>query len=148
MIFEPAMTGDAAALAEIHALAFRDSWSPGEIAAMIRGAGAFGFVARKDGEITGFVLCRTIADEAEVLTLATAPPHRRGGVASGLVDAASSHAAARGAAKLFLEVAEDNHAAIALYRGFGFEQVGSRAGYYSRPGGAIAALVMRRDLNR
>jgi GNAT superfamily N-acetyltransferase len=85
VIFEPAMIEDAAALAEIHALAFRESWSPGEIAAMIRGAGAFGFVARKDGEITGFVLCRTIADEAEVLTLATAPAHRRGGVARGLV---------------------------------------------------------------
>ncbi len=148
MIFEPATTGDAATLAEIHALAFRDAWSAGEITALIGGAGAFGFVARQDGEISGFVLCRTIADEAEIFTLATTPGRRRRGVASGLIEVASTHAAARGAAKLFLEVAEDNKAAIALYRGFGFEQVGVRSGYYSRAGGAIAALVMRRDLNR
>ena len=148
MIFGSATADDAAALADIHALAFGDSWSPGEITAMIRGAGAFGFVAREDEEIAGFILCRTIADEAEVLTLATKPARRRCGIARGLVDAASSHAARRGAAKLFLEVAEDNHGAIALYQTIGFEQVGSRVGYYSRPGGAIAALVMRCDLNR
>jgi ribosomal-protein-alanine N-acetyltransferase len=148
VIFEPATADDAAALADLHALAFSDSWTPDEIAAMIRGAGAFGFIAREDDETVGFVLCRSIADEAEVLTLATAPARRRTGVARGLVDAASSHAARRGAVKLFLEVAEDNHAAISLYRGVGFDRVGARAGYYSRPGGAITALVMRRDLNR
>lgn len=148
MIFRPTTADDAAALADVHALAFSDSWSAGEIAALIRGAGGFGFVARKDEEIAGFILCRTIADEAEVLTLATTPARRRGGVARGLVDAASSHAAQRGAVKLFLEVAEDNHGAIALYQTTGFEQVGSRVAYYSRPGGAIAALVMRCDLNR
>ncbi len=147
MTFEPATIADAAPLADLHAQAFRDPWSACEIAAIIRGAGVFGFVARGDGKITGFVLCRTIADEAEVLTLATAPAARRAGVARGLVLAASAHAAERGAVKLFLEVAEDNDAAIALYRGFGFRQVGARAAYYSRPGGAIAALVMRRDLN-
>lgn len=148
MIFEPATAGDSPNMADLHALAFRDSWSASEMTSLIRGVGAFGFVARQDGEIAGFVLCRTIADESEILTLATAPAHRRCGVASGLMDAASSQAAERGALRLFLEVAEDNHAAIALYRGMGFEQVGARSGYYSRPGGAIAALVMRRELNR
>ena len=139
---------DAATLAGVHATAFSDSWSAGQIAAMIRGAGAFGFLARQDDGVAGFVLCRTIADESEVLTIATAPARRRCGVARGLVETASSHAAERGAVKLFLEVAEDNSAAIALYRGVGFQQVGVRLGYYSRPGGAVAALVMRRELNR
>ena len=42
----------------------------------------------------------------------------------------------RGALKLYLEVAEDNYAAIAFYRSFDFQQVGVRSSYYSRPGGA------------
>jgi ribosomal-protein-alanine N-acetyltransferase len=148
VIVETATADDAATLAALHAGAFCDAWSADEIGTLIRGAGAFGFVARQDGAVAGFVLCRTMADEAEILTLATAPDRRRRGVARGLMDAAASHAAARGALRLFLEVAEDNRAAVALYRGLLFEPVGVRSGYYSRPGGAIAALVMRRELNR
>ena len=148
MIFEAVTSEEAGALAELHASAFRDPWREAEIAAMIRGAGAFGFAARAGGQTAGFVLCRTIADEAEILTLATAPTHRRRGVARGLLESARESAETAGAAKMFLEVAEDNHPAIALYRGCGFRQVGARVGYYSRPGGAIAAWVMRRDLNR
>jgi ribosomal-protein-alanine N-acetyltransferase len=148
VIFEFATPGDAPDLADLHAAAFSHPWSANEIASMVRAVGGFAFVARQAERIAGFVLCRTIADESEILTLATLPTRRRLGVGRGLVDAAAAHAAARGAVKLFLEVAEDNHAAIALYRGFGFEQVGARAAYYSRRGGAITALVMRRDLNR
>ena len=36
---------------------------------------------------------------------------------------------------MFLEVAEDNAAARALYDALGFEEVGVRPGYYERPGG-------------
>ena len=53
-----------------------------------------------------------------------------------------------GAEAMFLEVAADNAAAIALYAGAGgFVRVGARPGYYPRETGAIDALVMRRDLN-
>jgi|TARA_B100001964_G_C14071093_1_gene525917 ribosomal-protein-alanine N-acetyltransferase len=48
-----------------------------------------------------------------------------------------------GAGELFLEVAEDNGAALALYAGAGFVQVGRRQGYYQGAGGARAALVLR-----
>jgi ribosomal-protein-alanine N-acetyltransferase len=49
---------------------------------------------------------------------------------------------------MFLEVAVDNVAALALYRSRGFEAVGRRPGYYSRPDGPIDAMIMRVDLNR
>jgi ribosomal-protein-alanine N-acetyltransferase len=51
------------------------------------------------------------------------------------------------AKKLFLEVDENNAAAIALYKKHGFAGIGTRKGYYPRPDGTPAtALVMARDL--
>ena len=148
MIFEAVTPEEADVLADIHASAFSNAWQASEIAAVMRGPGAFGFAARQAGETAGFVLCRAIADEAEILTLATAPAHRRRGVARRLLESALKFAETGKVTKFFLEVAEDNFPAIALYESCGFRRVGARAGYYSRPEGAIAALVMRRDLNR
>ena len=101
-----------------------------------------------DGETAGFILCRVAADEAEVLTLAVAPPVRRRGVAGALLDRGMAVALAAGARAVFLEVATDNPGAEALYRGRGFAEVGRRPAYFSRAGGAVAALIMRLDLNR
>jgi ribosomal-protein-alanine N-acetyltransferase len=48
---------------------------------------------------------------------------------------------------MLLEVAEDNPAAIKVYRKHGFREIGRRAGYYARASGVPAtALVMSRDL--
>ncbi len=148
MTIAPATAEDAEALARVHALAFASPWPSPDIAAMARGVGAFAFAAHSQGELAGFILCRAIADEAEVLTLATAPAHRRLGLGRRLLEAGAQAAGERGAARLFLEVAADNLPAIRLYRSTGFIMVGARAGYYSTPGGAIDAQVMRRDLNR
>jgi ribosomal-protein-alanine N-acetyltransferase len=52
-----------------------------------------------------------------------------------------------GARAIFLEVDPDNAPAVALYRRFGFRDVGRREGYYRRSEGqSAAAIVMRRDL--
>ncbi len=91
----------------------------------------------------GFILCRVVADEAEILTLAVRSEARRRGLARALVDAANEAARLRGATRLFLEVAEDNTAAIELYRRSGFASVGRRRRYYPLPdGSAVDALVL------
>ena len=95
----------------------------------------------------GFILCRAAAGEAEILTLAVDPAARRGGHGRALVDLAMKVAALAGAESAFLEVAEDNTAAQALYIAAGFGLAGRRPRYYRRPDREIDALVMRRDLN-
>ena len=114
---------DAAQLAALHARAFERPWSETETAALLRGVGAVAF-ATEDG----FILLRALGLEAEVLTLAVAPEARRRGLGRSLVEAALAAAAAGGAEALFLEVAADNAAALALYEGAGFERVGVRRG--------------------
>jgi ribosomal-protein-alanine N-acetyltransferase len=142
--------GDVAGMAAVHASSFDAPWAPDEIATLLTGPGGFGLVVREaDADaVAGFILARAVAGEAEVLTLAVDPARRRLGIGEALVEAAAIAAAAAGAQSLFLEVASDNQAALALYRAAGFGQVGQRPAYYRRGAGAIDALVLRRDLNR
>jgi ribosomal-protein-alanine N-acetyltransferase len=139
---------DMPALAAVHASAFDAPWSADEIGRFAEDRGGVAILAEgEDGEVAGFILCRSIAGEAEVLTLAVRPQRRRRGVAFALLEAAVAAASAHTDAML-LEVAADNEAAIRLYEQAGFVSVGRRAGYYGRPGGrAMDAMVMRRTLN-
>jgi ribosomal-protein-alanine N-acetyltransferase len=140
---------DGPALAELHAAAFDDPWPADDILRFAEDRGGFALVADEAGvgeAPAGFILCRMIAGEAEVLTLAVRPTSRRRGIGRALLEAAIALARPT-AATMFLEVAADNPGATALYAGAGFETVGRRAGYYGRAGGSVDAVVMRRALN-
>lgn len=133
----------AQALAAIHAEAFEAPWSAEAFAALLAQPGVM-LEAISDG----FVMVQAAADEAEILTLAVRPAGRRKGVATALVETAARRAEAAGAGRLFLEVAEDNLAARALYARLGFEPVGRRPLYYARANGpAVDALLLARNLS-
>jgi ribosomal-protein-alanine N-acetyltransferase len=139
MRLRPATAEDAVALAAVHALAFDAPWPPEAFTGLLESPGVFALAAVTNAPVA-LILMRAVADEAEVLTLAVAPAHRRRGAAKALLTAGLDLAAAAGAQTAFLEVA--------LYHGAGFAQVGRRPGYYARAdGSAIDALVLRRALN-
>jgi len=148
VIIVPASAADAETLARVHAESFGAPWRAEDIAALLTSPGGFALAADEAG-LRGFILARANSYDAEILTLAVSPAFHRRGIARALTEAAADIAAAGGAEALFLEVAEDNPAAIALYASAGFTQVGRRRGYYARTGAtAVDALLMRRDLNR
>jgi ribosomal-protein-alanine N-acetyltransferase len=90
-------------------------------------------------EPAGFCAWRQLGEaEAELLNLAVAPDARRQGVAGALLEALRETATGH----IFLEVAETNMPAIALYRRFGWEPVAVRPGYYDK--GATNAVVMKK----
>lgn len=98
-------------------------------------------------EEQSFVLGRIVADEAEILTLATAPDHQRRGLAQKSLQKFIAKAQAAGAISIFLEVGENNSPAKALYAGHHFHQVGERKDYYRKAGGhAVTALILKREL--
>lgn len=135
----------ASALATLHATAFAAPWSEASFASLLSQPGVTALV----GDATplgGFILVRTIVDEAEILTLAVAPAFRRRGLGRRLLEGALRHAQRQGATRCFLEVAADNAVAIALYRRAGFDSQKTRPGYYRRDGGAIDALIMETNL--
>lgn len=126
----PFPTVDAAHLAAIHAEAFAAPWGEAALSELLAAPGVFA-VAEDDG----FILIRVVVDEAEILTLAVRPTARRAGLGVRLVEAAVVRAAALGAERMFLEVAEGNAAARALYARSGFVEMGRRRGYYSHADG-------------
>ena len=133
---------EAARLAAIHAEAFdrpgETSWSAAAFADLLGQPGVFAI-----DSADGFILMRAVADEAEILTLAVRPAARRQGEGGRLVGEGVLAAAVGGAARVFLEVAEDNAAARALYAGAGFAEAGRRPGYYAgADGGRRDALLL------
>ena len=65
--------------------------------------------------------------------MAVDPSRRRQGVAAQLLQVFDDFAKGNRLAFLTLEVRPSNAAAIALYRGFGFREVGRRRNYYDLP---------------
>jgi len=117
-------------LAALHAAAFTipRPWSAAEFAALLGGPGIV-----LVGDAEGIALGRVTLDEAELLTIAVPPPLQGTGRGRALLKAFEAGAAAAGATRVFLEVAEDNAAARALYAAAGYDESGRRPGYYAGP---------------
>ena len=135
--------------AAIHRGAFARSWSAREFARLLADGSTLASAALDpaSGRMRGFAISRLAADEAEVLTIVVDRAWRGRGVGRDLLREHLSRATFSGARAMFLEVDPGNAAAIALYRRFGFRDVGRREGYYrGLDGKTAAALVMRKDL--
>ncbi len=131
-----------AALAQTHAEVFpHRPWSAAEFADLLAAGGA-----HFAGDAQTFVLGRVVLDEAEILTVASHPSMRRKGHARQALETFESSLPDTVKA-IFLEVAEDNIAAISLYRTQGFAEVGRRPGYYnSGCGPAKTALIFSKSI--
>ena len=145
---------NAALLASLHRQCFQDSWDEASFRSLLAGQGVFALIA-KDASATesqAFILIQVAAEQSEILSIGTVPDARRSGrarqaVSALLLDQAAGQAVARKAQEMFLEVAEDNSAALALYSAAGFAISGRRRSYYRRPGGImIDALMLRATL--
>ncbi len=122
-------------------------WTRQELAELVASRGVTALLLKAEGDDAGLAVCRAAADEAELLTLAVRPAHRRRGAARRLLAAVVDHVRKSGARTLFLEVGMDNPAARSLYESQGFIAVGERRAYYQRGQGPPAdAVVMRLTL--
>ncbi|MEV8465794.1 ribosomal protein S18-alanine N-acetyltransferase [Fluviibacterium sp. DFM31] len=131
-------------LAALHAACFTTPrpWQATEFADLLTQPVVF-----LESHPSGFALGRVIADEAELLTLAVDPAHRRAGIGQALMARFLDTACQRGAAQAFLEVAANNAPALALYDRCGFARAGLRRRYYSAPDGQkIDGVVMTRPI--
>ncbi len=134
-------------LEALHKRCFETAWSAEAFTNLLNTPRTYGFLSLTDNTPNGFILLRSAAGEGEILIIGVDPASRRQGLAAHLLAAGENEARERGSEKLFLEVADDNQAAIAFYRREGFKKTGRRPKYYKRPDGSRAdALIMSKVL--
>lgn len=90
----------------------------------------------------GFIVWRTVVDEAEIITIGVRPEARKNGIATAMLTLVENDLKKRGVKKIFLEVAENNVPAKKLYEQNGFIQISIRPKYYD----GIDAILMEKNL--
>jgi ribosomal-protein-alanine N-acetyltransferase len=95
----------------------------------------------------GGLIAQIVADECEILALATDPQAQRTGIASSLLCELIRTATEKSATRIFLDVAAQNTQARAFYAARGFARIGKRKAYYNlRDGTKDDALLLSRPV--
>ena len=90
----------------------------------------------------GFIVWRTVCDEAEIITIGVHPDARGTGIAIAMLGLMENEVKKSGAKQIFLEVSAENVPAINLYKKCGFVQNGRRPRYYD----GIDAILMVKEI--
>lgn len=135
-------------LALVHQAAFSQGWSPDALLKLLAQPGVICLAGcpAAQAPVAGFVLARAVAGEAEILTLAVEPASRRLGLGRALIAQLCGILRRQDIVSLYLEVAEDNRAARALYDACGFALAGRRKAYYARNNERADALLLRYEV--
>ncbi len=135
---------DAAAAAEIlRASPEAARWTEWGLRELLGWQGVVALVSGDGRKVSGFIVGRQAAGEAEILNLAVIPAKRRKGEGGALLKAAVEALRARKVSRVFLEVRESNEAGMAFYEKQGFSKTGRRAGYYRDPDEAAIRMEMK-----
>jgi len=95
----------------------------------------------------GYLIFWVVLEEMHIINLAVHPDYRRRGIARRLLAQGLAQARILGAELAWLEVRPSNRAARALYKSFGFNEVGRRPHYYddTNEDGLLLTLEWGRD---
>ncbi|HEY8508204.1 MAG TPA: ribosomal protein S18-alanine N-acetyltransferase [Steroidobacteraceae bacterium] len=141
-VIRPMTEADVPSVVAVERASYQFPWSEGIFRDCLR-VGYVCRVAVLNDEIIGYGVMSMGAGEAHILNLCVGAQHRCHGLGKRMLTYLLDRAAAAGMAEAFLEVRPSNTAAIRLYQSLGFEQVGTRRGYYQAVGGREDAAVLK-----
>lgn len=127
------------AIVKIDEQCFKNPWTWESMVFEISHPLSVSSVEWRDGKVVAFAVGRVIADEAEVMKIATLEKYRRQGIARLMMTELLDKMREKGALTCYLEAASKNAAALALYKSMGFEEISVRELYY----GDDDAIAMR-----
>jgi [ribosomal protein S18]-alanine N-acetyltransferase len=147
---------DLPAVRAIEALSFSNPWSDstfrGEIQntsvsfpmVVVRRPGDPVGAAVTDEEVVAYIIYWQIRDDVQVNNVAVHPDCRGLGLGEALMRYAIARVRESGATFMTLEVRQSNAPALTLYKKLGFEVMGTRKNYYTKPDedAFVLALVL------
>lgn len=141
----PMREADLAAVVAVEREAYEFPWSQGIFGDCLR-VGYCCWVAELEEALGGYAIMSVGAGESHILNLCVRPRVQGRGLGRLLLGHMLALARKHHAGIAFLEVRPSNHSAIRLYRGAGFNLVGTRRGYYPARHGREDALILSRSL--
>lgn len=130
IIIRTATRADLDALLALERCCYRFPWSRRQFIDEFDNPVATIEIALVEGQIAGYLCSWLICGELQIQNLATSPDFRRRGIGQMLVEYVINRSRREGLSSAWLEVREDNQAAIKLYLSCGFELQGRRKKYY------------------
>jgi ribosomal-protein-alanine N-acetyltransferase len=125
---------------------FGERWTIAQLAGALVLPGTDLMVAEVGSRIAGFALVRHVADEAEILLIATHPQFQRQRVGTALLETVFNKLKQDDVAFIHIEMRVDNPA-LAFYHQFEFAIIGHRRDYYRGLDGRLRdAMTLRRYL--
>lgn len=135
---------------EVHALecsVFPHPWSRANFTESLASGYDAWTVRDAEGVLVGYYLLMYAVDEAHLLDVAVCASRQRQGLGRHLLDCIGARAREQGMLSVLLEVRPSNERALAVYRRYGYREIGRRKAYYpAHAGQREDAIVMRIDL--
>lgn len=143
----PGSLADLGAVDRIERASFSDPWTPATLAQELMPSPLrLPVIAEVDGQVAGYLMAWRTPDQLHILNVAVDPARRRSGLGALLIGRAIDEARLAGMREVTLEVRRGNHAARAMYRAFGFQEVGVRSAYYADTGEDALVLTFELDV--
>ena len=134
---------------EIESLCFSSPMTKENIRSILLGKMGIAFVCfdtENEDRLVGYGGMFCVADEAQILNIATHPSFRGKGIGRLVTSTLVQYAVSRGTSYITLEVRESHHVAIGLYKSLGFYEVGRIKKYYKMP--LEDGLIMKLDVEK
>ena len=141
---------DLPAVRAIEALSFSNPWSENTFRGEIQNTSvSFPLVAlrRPGDEVVGYIVYWQIRDDVQINNVAVHPDCRGLGIGEAMMRYAIARTREAGASFMTLEVRQSNAPAQTLYKKLGFEIMGVRKAYYTKPDedAYVMALVLAEE---
>ncbi len=145
LLLRPMSESDVDVVMEVESRAYAYPWTGGIFHDCLR-VGYGCWVCILDERIIGHGVMSVAAGECHILNVCLHPDWQHRGLGRKLVDRLLDIARHHKADTAFLEVRESNLVALALYRSMGFNEIGTRRGYYPADNGRENAQILALNL--
>ncbi len=108
-------------------------WSENALREELTNEVSFFQVALIENKVVGYMGLLIVCDEAYIANIAVNKEYRNKGIAKSLLNGAKEKCIENKALFMSLEVRKSNDIAINLYKSYGFEVIGERKNFYSKP---------------